>query len=320
MDDIKNLLNSLPAENIDKVLKLQKFFLSNSPPLLRREITLLEFHNEIISYSEYHHAIKYTISIKIAFNHLMKFYSPGRDIITITRHDAEKFVMHFKQKVPEGYRNYFRNLRAAFNKGIEWEYLNENPFEKIKLPKRQKTRPAYIYLKELLKICEFVKSEIVRDVIVTAFYTGMRLSEIVYLTWECIDLAERTILVGTKEHNTKTKKQRIIPFDDEVYEVLIRAKDRISKNIDENYVFARKDGKPFTGDHFSKKFKKACRKAGMPEELHFHSLRHSCASNLVQNGVSIYLVKELLGHSSIGTTEIYSHCDLNSLKEAIKKL
>ena len=320
MDDIENLLKSLPAENIDKLLKLQKLFISNSPLLLQREINLLELHNEIIAYSEYNHSPKYTISIKLAFNHLMKFYSPGRNITSLTRYDAEKFIIHLKQKVPEGYRNYFRNLRASFNKAVEWGYLNENPFEKIKLPKRQKIKPAYIYSKELLKICEFVKSEIARDVIITAFYTGMRLSEIVYLTWDCIDLTERTILVGTKEHNTKTKKQRVIPFEDEVNEVFIRAKERASKNIDENYVFARKDGKPFTGDHFSKKFKKACRKAGMPEELHFHSLRHSCASNLVQNGVSIYLVKELLGHSSIGTTEIYSHCDLNSLKEAIKKL
>ena len=74
------------------------------------------------------------------------------------------------------------------------------------------------------------------------------------------------------------------------------------------------------GDHFSRKFKKACRAASVDERIHFHTLRHSFASRLAQEGVSLYVIKELLGHSSITTTEIYSHLNVESLRGAIEKL
>ncbi|MCL5028275.1 MAG: tyrosine-type recombinase/integrase [Bacteroidetes bacterium] len=66
--------------------------------------------------------------------------------------------------------------------------------------------------------------------------------------------------------------------------------------------------------------KKVCRKVGMDEKVHFHSLRHSFASTLVQKGVNLYSVKELLGHSSITTTEVYSHLNMAALHEAVEVL
>jgi integrase/recombinase XerD len=84
-------------------------------------------------------------------------------------------------------------------------------------------------------------------------------------------------------------------------------------------VFCKKDGSKYCGNYVSRKFKNACIAAEMNEAIHFHSLRHSFASNLVQKGVPLYTIKELLGHSSISTTEIYSHLNMDSLREAIKK-
>jgi integrase/recombinase XerD len=84
------------------------------------------------------------------------------------------------------------------------------------------------------------------------------------------------------------------------------------------YVFCKENGERFTGDYVSKTFKQACKDAGMDNAIHFHSLRHSFASNLVQKGVNLYTIKELLGHSSIATTEIYSHLNMDSLKDAIR--
>ncbi|NCS90569.1 MAG: tyrosine-type recombinase/integrase [Ignavibacteria bacterium] len=86
------------------------------------------------------------------------------------------------------------------------------------------------------------------------------------------------------------------------------------------YVFAKSNGEPFTGDYFSKRFKRACKSAGIDKSIHFHSLRHSFASNFAQKGINLYTIKELLGHSSITTTEIYSHLNMDSLKEAIETL
>ena len=72
-----------------------------------------------------------------------------------------------------------------------------------------------------------------------------------------------------------------------------------------SYIFSNMDN-VYRQEFISKKFKKAIRDAGLPDELHFHSLRHSFASILVQSGVSLYVVKELLGHASISTAQ-YIH-------------
>jgi site-specific recombinase XerD len=86
------------------------------------------------------------------------------------------------------------------------------------------------------------------------------------------------------------------------------------------YVFYRIKGIKLNEDFVSRYFKKVVRLVGLPDDIHFHTLRHSFASNLVQRGISIYSVKELLGHKSIVTTMIYSHLNRESLIKAISCL
>ena len=94
----------------------------------------------------------------------------------------------------------------------------------------------------------------------------------------------------------------------------------LGKESGSSYVFCKGNGEKYTGDYFYRSFKRACIAAGMDKSIHFHTLRHSFASNLAQQGVSLYVIKELLGHSSVSTTEIYSHLNIESLKEAISVL
>jgi len=150
----------------------------------------------------------------------------------------------------------------------------------------------------------------------------MRLSEITNLTWRNVNLTSRIITVGDENFATKSRNQRYIPMSDEVYEILLKKiemKQRIFK-LNEDYIFCKSDGKKFTGDYVSKRFKLACNISGIEKSIHFHSLRHSFASNLAQKGISLYIIKELLGHASISTTEIYAHLNMDSLKDAIKML
>jgi len=76
----------------------------------------------------------------------------------------------------------------------------------------------------------------------------------------------------------------------------------------------------FNSDYVTKKFKDAVRLSIINQEVHFHTLRHSFASNLVQKGVSLYVVKELLGHEDIKTTQIYAHLRRENLFEAVNLL
>ena len=73
-------------------------------------------------------------------------------------------------------------------------------------------------------------------------------------------------------------------------------------------------------DYASKKFKVAVREAGLNDNIHFHTLRHSFASRLIQKGASVFVVKELLGHEDIKTTQIYSHLQTQDLIDAVKLL
>ena len=87
-----------------------------------------------------------------------------------------------------------------------------------------------------------------------------------------------------------------------------------------NYVFVRVPGIKLNENFISKQFKKSVRAAGLDDKIHFHTLRHSFASMLVQRGVSLYVVKDLLGHEDLSTTQIYSHLQKQNLMDAVNLL
>jgi integrase/recombinase XerD len=149
----------------------------------------------------------------------------------------------------------------------------------------------------------------------------MRRDEIRLLKWSSINLKERSITVSnTKTFTTKSKKERIIPINDTLYEML---KNRLPKIINlsrDELVFQKHSGIPYHPDYLTKQFKKVVRDLGMSEKIRLHSLRHSTASNLAQANVSLYIIKEILGHQDISTTTQYSHLQKENLTNAIKVL
>ena len=301
-------------------------------PTIQQVVTLRVFIDEYMQLLKLNRSASYAESVQLSFNHLIGFFDLQRTLCSIQQKDIENFLIYLQQKVKKGYVVYFRNLKAAFNKAREWKYVSENFFTKVKLPKKQKLMPVFISSDQLLAISTQIKNEVVKNAVVFAFYTGTRLDEIVNLKWKNVDLEKRIITVGDEEFTTKGRNQRFIPICEETYEVLSRQKTQDSRvtpsfilplgngeNIS-GFVFCKSNGECFTGDYYSKEFKSACKAAGFDKTIHFHSLRHSFASNLAQKGVSLYTIKELLGHSSISTTEIYSHLNVESLREAVKKL
>lgn len=144
---------------------------------------------------------------------------------------------------------------------------------------------------------------------------------------------EEIILIGSRSYETKTRKQRFVPMHQKVKEILMermegkrknctisKSKDLPEKRRQSGYVFCKVGGNKFTGDYLSKKFKRAYRKAGMPEELHFHCLRHGAATRMIMNGAPLPTVQRILGHTNIQTTMIYTHPDIDSLREAVARL
>jgi site-specific recombinase XerD len=379
---MEELLKNISSKDFEKL----KLLLSIIPKAEPKEIiTLRVFVEEYSNLIKQNRSKAYYISVTSSFKHLKEYYGERKAIQEIGLKEIENFATYLQQKVNktvslrrgepvsssrgeptsssrgEGYRVYFRTLKAAFNKAVDWGYVNENYFIKVKLPKRQKLAPVFITSDQLSMICDQIDNEVIKDTVIFAFHTGMRRDEIVNLRWKNVDLHNNLITVGDETFTTKGRKQRFIPISDDALEALLRRKSppkerrtssestknmadkcrmqngillgnnqiRVVKLTDstssslstiKGFVFCKHDGTKYTGTNISRVFRIACRDAGFNNAIHFHSLRHSFASNLVQKGVPLYTIKELLGHSSISTTEIYSHLNMESLREAIKTL
>lgn len=282
-------------------------------------ISIEEFANEYISFVEKNRAAKTLEGVKLVIKHMLNYFPAIKRLDAIELRDAEKFIDAIRKNAPLGVYNYLRTLKAMFNKAIEWNYLRANPFLKVKLPKKQETKPTFINTEELEAILKKINKECIKHITEVSFYAGLRLGEATYLKWKSIDLKNDVITLGDESFNTKSRKSRVVPMHPRVKEILEGLKNE-KKPQKENYVFGKTKNQPFTKDYISKQFKKACRDAGMDEAVHYHSTRHSTGSLLSQKGVSIYTIQKILGHSSPNVTQIYAHLQVDTLKEAINKI
>ncbi len=292
---------------------------SDNPPA-PKQIKLKKFADEFIELTTLSCSKGYIgRSVKPAFKHLILHFG-NIELGEINNYLAERFLLSHFQKSKHSALLYHRVLKASFNKAVIWKYIDSNPFVGFRLPKVQLKAPKFITIEELEKICDYTDREIFKDIFRFAFLTGMRCGEIINLTWDKIDLKNNSIQIGSENFTTKSRKIRFIPISKPVKKLL-------SNNLPLNlslktfYVFNKGNGVPYRGDYISKKFKMAVRKAKLPEDIHFHSLRSSFGSLLLQKGTSISVISKLLGHSSISVTERhYASLNFNNLVDAMNTL
>jgi integrase len=235
------------------------------------------------------------------------------DVKDITRSMAESFILNAYQRSKWSASLQLRHLKAVFNRAIDWDYIDTNPFKGIKL-KIPVNNPVFINKKELELIVGKESNRTLASLYRFAFYSGMRLGEIVNLTWDDVDMKAKLIQVKNKTgFTTKSKRERVIPISKPLKKILKSVKSNGS------YVFS-KNGERFNPTYASRAFKKCIRTLGLNDKIHFHTLRHSFASCLAQAGVNLYVIQKLLGHSKITTTQIYSHLRTEDLVKAINEL
>lgn len=198
-------------------------------------------------------------------------------------------------------RKYYGALSAAFNRAVKTGLMDKNPCEEIKKPTAAPRPPCFLSREDARRLFEVIADDHFRGLCLFALNTGLRLGEMISLRWDAVDLQRRAIVVqNTESFTTKSKRNRIVPLNDTACSILV-TKSRAQR------VFLRKDGSPWNESYVGHLFKKCVRTSGVDKRLHFHSLRHTFASWLVQDGVSIFEVQKLLGHSNIAITQEYSH-------------
>jgi len=154
-----------------------------------------------------------------------------------------------------------------------------------------------------------------KEIVIFAVNTGVRIGELVNIKWSHVDFNKKTVRISQKDgFETKSKKERTIPMNRKVYELLL------SKERKGEYIFCRNDWEQREEHLIARKFKEYLKSIDLGDGFSFHSLRHTFASHLVQKGVSLYKVSKLLGHANIKTTEIYAHLAPETFHDVVRLL
>ena len=202
-------------------------------------------------------------------------------------------------------------MRKIFNIALAWGYASSNPVRKVKLFSEKENIRERILMEDEEERLLAVSPPHLKFMIIVGLQTGMRKGEVFKLKWQNVDFDRRQISI--KE--SKSNEERKIPINSVLFSLLDVLK---SQDVQCEYVFANPaTGMPYTD--IKKSFCTACERAGI-KDLRFHDLRHTFATRLVRRGVDLVIVKELMGHASIVTTQRYLHSQADVKFQAVESL
>ena len=211
-------------------------------------------------------------------------------------------------RILSAWRSYFMFL-------IKSNQIKNDPTSGIKAPKSAKKLPQTLSIDQIFKLIEIDDKTFygLRDkAILEIFYSsGLRLAELSHIKINDIDLHDQTLKVLGKGN-----KYRILPIGSKAMDAINSWIDKLKeiKNIDEQeYLFVNSKGSKLTNRAIQYRLKYWAKKNNIPENIHHHLLRHSFASHVLQSSQDLRAVQELLGHSNISTTQIYTHLDYQHL-------
>ncbi|KKS53112.1 MAG: putative integrase [Parcubacteria group bacterium GW2011_GWA2_42_28] len=233
---------------------------------------------------------------------LFGFYK--KPIRELTEEEIKKFLIH---KMDNHCSSQTVALYANAINFIFREIYKQADFSPIRHPKKTHRLPEVLSredVKALLQATDNIKH---RTLLALAYGAGLRVSEVMSVRVGDIDIAGKTIRV----RQGKGKKDRISVLSDKITPDLEKC---MSGKSGSAYLFESERGGKLTTTTAQKVFYQCLRKAGINKPASFHSLRHSFATHLLENGVDVRYVQELLGHQNIRTTQIYTHVTNPSIK------
>ena len=270
-----------------------------------------ELKNKMVMKMELKNFSKRTIQIYLF--HMKKFVKYfGKSPDQLRQAEVEQYLHSFY-----GNKKSISNLVQAYSslKFFYTEVLGQGEVvEKILRPKTERKMPIVLSLPEVKRVIDNVKSYKSQTVLMTIYSAGLRLSEALSLKIKDIDSSRMTIRVeqgkGRKDRYTILSKVLLDRLR-EYYRAYRPPEGKIE------YLFSGKDGKLINGPTIQRAFNESKKKAGITKAATVHTLRHSFATHLLENGCDIFTIQSLLGHSSINSTKVYLHIQ-NSIKSKIE--
>ena len=179
----------------------------------------------------------------------------------------------------------------------------------IKRPKKEKLLPVVLSKNELKLLINSIENKKSKLMISFMYSIGMRVSELINLKIKDLDFDEK---IG-QIRRAKGKKDRIFNIPESLMKNLKKQAEK-QKELNQEYLFSGQKGK-MSSRNLQKIVSNSAKKAGLKKDVHCHTLRHSFATHLLENGVDIRKIQELLGHSDLSTTQIYTHISKEELKK-----
>ena len=277
-------------------------------------MTNQDYYNKYLDYLQFERKLSKNTILSYQDN-LNRFeaFIEGKGIKNIKRNDIEAYLK-FNDKMALKSRAHYLTVVRNFYQFLVYEDLIEfNPCETIKMPKIGKTLPSYLTKNEIDKLLSFPLNTHLdyrnKAMLELLYATGIRVSELVNLKLNNINLEDDLIrVIG------KGSKERISPISDICEKYL-----KIYLDEHRNFLLKNKFGNPISRQGFFKNLKQISKEMGIAKEISPHTLRHSYATHLLANGADLRIIQELLGHSDIVTTEIYTHLVNEKLKNDYEK-
>lgn len=211
-------------------------------------------------------------------------------------------------------RGFYRYLQSQ-------EYVDDNPFLLVESLKQQQKNPDFLYIDEMMGLLDSIDVSTPlgrrnKAMLELMYASGLRCEETVSLTLSQIDFARQLLLI-----HGKGRKDRYVPFHDYAATCLKQyiTEDRpvlmAKQHQDHDIVFVNKNGGKMTNRGLEDIVNRVMKNYDPTKKIHPHTFRHSFATHLLEQGVDIRIVQELLGHANLSTTQVYTHVTNQHLKE-----
>ncbi|WP_058307825.1 tyrosine recombinase XerC [Gracilibacillus massiliensis] len=230
-------------------------------------------------------------------------------------------TLHEQGLAKKSINRHISTLRTFYNFLVREQTVIENPFVHLHLPKTATTIPEFLYQEEIEKLFDSIdrssslgkRNAALLEVL---YGTGIRVSECVNIKLDHIDFDLQTILVLGKGN-----KERYVPFGgfaSQALQLYIKESRSLlitEKSQPQHFVFLNARGNPLTARGVRLIINKQVNEAALTLHIHPHKLRHSFATHLLDNGADLRAVQELLGHSHLSSTQIYTHVSKDRLRQ-----
>jgi integrase len=323
------LLEDNPAEQVNPISAEAKILFTD---FLLEWLEMMKHNVEMTTYASYAVCIKSRI-----IPYFKEFKLTVQDVTPKHIQDYYQYGLNVEKVSANTVIHRHANIRKALQYAFRTELIDFNPADRVERPRNVKYTAATYNDKELETLFAIVKGKKIELAVILGAFYGLRRSEIVGLKWDAVDFERKTLTIKhtvtevtldgkntvIAKDRTKTKSSYrslplVAPFEELLHKM--KAAQKLNRKVCGSaycrdyleYIYVDELGERIKPGYVTQNFALTLKKHGL-KKIRFHDLRHSCASLLYANGVSLKEIQEWLGHSDISTTSnIYTHLDYSS--------